>query len=34
VQRPTSRKMAIACEAVVSTLTDVAKLLEPGRCVT
>jgi hypothetical protein len=34
VKRPTSRKMAIACEAVVSTLTDVAKLLEPGRCVT
>jgi hypothetical protein len=33
-KKPTSRKMAVACEAVVSTLTDVAKLLEPGRCVT
>jgi hypothetical protein len=28
------RKMAIACEPVVSVLTDVAKQLEPGRCVT
>lgn len=24
----------IACEPVVSALTDVAKLLEPGRCIT
>jgi hypothetical protein len=28
------RKMAVACEPVVSVLTDVAKQLEPGRCVT
>jgi hypothetical protein len=28
------RKMAVACEPVVSVLTEVAKLLEPGRCVT
>lgn len=27
-------KMAIACEPVVSVLTEVAKLLQPGRCVT
>jgi hypothetical protein len=29
-----SRKNAVACEPVVSVLTDVAKLLQPGRCVT
>jgi hypothetical protein len=29
-----SRKMAVACEPVVSVLTEVAKLLQPGRCVT
>ena len=28
------RKNAVACESVVSVLTDVAKLLQPGRCVT
>jgi hypothetical protein len=28
------RKMAVACEPVVSVLTEVAKLLQPGRCVT
>jgi hypothetical protein len=27
-------KRAVACEPVVSVLTEVAKLLEPGRCVT
>lgn len=31
---PRRAKRAIACEPVVSTLTDVAKRLEPGRCVT
>jgi hypothetical protein len=29
-----ARKTAVACEPVVSVLTDVAKLLQPGRCVT
>jgi hypothetical protein len=28
------RKTTVACEPVVSVLTEVAKLLEPGRCVT
>ncbi len=28
------RKATVACEAVVSVLTDVAKQLEPGRCIT
>jgi hypothetical protein len=28
------RKMALACEPVVSVLTEVARQLEPGRCVT
>jgi hypothetical protein len=28
------RKMAVACEPMVSVLTDVAKLLQPGRCLT
>jgi len=28
------RKLALACEPVVSVLTEVAKLLQPGRCVT
>jgi hypothetical protein len=28
------RKLAVACEPVVSVLTDVAKQLQPGRCVT
>lgn len=27
-------KRTIACEPVVSTLTDIAKQLQPGRCVT
>jgi hypothetical protein len=27
-------KMAVACEPVVSVLTEVAKQLQPGRCVT
>ena len=34
VTKPASRKIAIACEPPVSVLTDVAKLLQPGRCVT
>ena len=29
-----SRKTAVACEPPVSVLTEVAKLLQPGRCVT
>lgn len=29
-----SKKIAVACEPPVSVLTDVAKLLQPGRCVT
>jgi hypothetical protein len=28
------RKLTAACEPMVSTLTEVAKLLQPGRCVT
>jgi hypothetical protein len=28
------RKLAVACEPMVSVLTEVAKLLQPGRCVT
>jgi hypothetical protein len=28
------RKMTVACEPVVSVLTEIAKRLEPGRCVT
>jgi len=28
------RKATVACEPVVSVLTEVAKLLQPGRCVT
>jgi hypothetical protein len=28
------RKMAVACEPPVSVLSEVAKLLQPGRCVT
>lgn len=30
----TARRPTVACEPVVSVLTDVAKHLEPGRCVT
>lgn len=29
-----NRRTTIACEPVVSSLTEVAKLLQPGRCVT
>lgn len=29
-----NRKLMVACEPVVSLLTEVAKLLQPGRCVT
>jgi hypothetical protein len=32
--RSGDRKMTVACEAVVSVLTEVARLLQPGRCVT
>ena len=32
--KPSERKNAVACEPVVSVLTEVAKLLQPGRCVT
>jgi hypothetical protein len=31
---PSYSKPAVACEPVVSVLTDVAKQLQPGRCVT
>ncbi len=34
VIRPGNRKPMVACEAVVSLLTEVAKQLQPGRCVT
>lgn len=30
----TNKPMAVACEPVVSLLTEVAKQLQPGRCVT
>jgi hypothetical protein len=29
-----ARKLTVACEPVVSALTEVVKLLQPGRCVT
>ena len=32
--RNQSRKPTLACEPVVSVLTEVARLLEPGRCLT
>lgn len=32
--KPGSSKNAIACEPPVSVLTEIAKLLQPGRCVT
>ena len=32
--RPGDLKMKVACEPVVSVLTEVAKLLQPGRCLT
>ena len=31
---PHKSKTTLACEPVVSVLTEVAKLLQPGRCVT
>jgi hypothetical protein len=31
---PSTRKIAVACEPVVSVLTEVARQLQPGRCVT
>lgn len=31
---PVQAKRTVACEPVVSVLTDVAKQLQPGRCVT
>jgi hypothetical protein len=31
---PTTGKAVVACEPVVSVLTEVAKQLQPGRCVT
>jgi len=34
VTTPANRKRMVACEAVVSVLTEVAKQLQPGRCVT
>jgi hypothetical protein len=33
-ERKPDRKMAVACEPTVSILTEVARLLQPGRCVT
>jgi hypothetical protein len=32
--KPDKSKIAVACEPPVSVLTEVAKLLQPGRCVT
>jgi len=32
--KTTAQKSAVACEPPVSVLTEIAKLLEPGRCVT
>jgi hypothetical protein len=32
--RSGDRKMMVACEPVVSVLTEVVRLLQPGRCVT
>ena len=34
VVKPQARKATVACEPPVSVLTEVAKLLQPGRCVT
>ena len=34
IMKTRDRKATVACEPVVSVLTDVAKLLQPGRCVT
>jgi hypothetical protein len=32
--KPGDRRMTVACEPVVSVLTEIAKRLQPGRCVT
>ncbi|UPJ50794.1 hypothetical protein IVB30_05165 [Bradyrhizobium sp. 200] len=32
--KPKASKTAIACEPPVSVLTEIAKLLQPGRCIT
>lgn len=32
--RSAERKLTVACEPVVSVLTEIAKRLQPGRCVT
>jgi len=32
--KPADKKITVACEPPVSVLTEVAKLLQPGRCVT
>ena len=32
--KPGNRRMMLACEPMVSVLTEVAKRLQPGRCVT
>lgn len=34
VAKSGNRKMMLACEPVVSVLTEIAKQLQPGRCVT
>jgi hypothetical protein len=34
LMKPDAPKPAVACEPVVSVLTEVAKRLQPGRCVT
>ena len=34
VAKPQARKTTVACEPPVSVLTEVAKRLEPGRCIT
>jgi hypothetical protein len=34
VTRSGDRKLTVACEPVVSILTEVAKQIQPGRCVT
>lgn len=33
-KKPRNNKPTIACEPMVSSLTEVARLLQPGRCVT
>jgi len=34
MQKPGEQKSTLACEPVVSVLTEVAKRLQPGRCIT